>query len=107
MNEADERSLIVVGVDGALTVTPLDQPPDHHQLHDAVQGFIELIPWFTSYQGRPCVAFCNEEGKLEGLPFNRAANLLWAEALGYPPTNDVLVGPIAIVAGPQSFLDRL
>jgi hypothetical protein len=41
------------------------------------------------------------------LPRNHYAQKLWENAFGKPITNDYLVGTIAIIAGPQSFLSQL
>jgi hypothetical protein len=64
-----------------------------------------MVPYFTTYEGSPCIAFCNEEGKLPhfDLPYNPTATGLWSKAIGKVP-NDHLVGGIAIVVGPKSFL---
>lgn len=105
--DVKEPYLLVIGVDNQLTFTNLDHVPDFRELHEAVDGPIEIVPYLNHYMGRPCVAFCNEEGKLEGRPINREAHRLWCLAVGRIITDDVLVGPIAIVVGPQSFLDRL
>ena len=62
------------------------------------------MPYFNRYSGSPCVAFCNEEGKLHGLPINPVAHALWEKATGRLIRDDYLVGSIAVVAGPHSFL---
>jgi hypothetical protein len=67
---------------------------------------------------RPCEAFCNEEGKNDGLPYNETATLLWAATLvkdghlkpgadGSVAMPDVLVGPVAIVIGDPEVLAEL
>jgi hypothetical protein len=105
------------------TVIQYDEVIMLDDLQDAVGGFIETVPFFFSFhdpdEGRRvrCVAFCHEEGKLEGLPYNHGAQLLWQAALdaffaeandGKPVTNDdQLVGPIVIVTGDDEFLAAL
>lgn len=90
-------------------------------LTEAVGGHIEVVPHFNTFGYRgtvmKCVAFCNEEGKLNGLPVNPLANVLWERALNragnslYPPAGkvpaDVLVGDIAIVFGDREFMETL
>ena len=66
----------------------------------AVGGYIELVPMFTTFHGEPCVAWCNEMGKINDLPLNRKATELWAEQGG---TFDYLLGPILIVTGDEAF----
>jgi hypothetical protein len=95
-------------------------------LNKAVGGYIEAVPGFNSIcqDGRavPCVAFCNEEGKLQGLPFNNSATALWDRALRrivgddgglmYPNglsgdegrPADVLVGPVIVLIGDDEFM---
>jgi hypothetical protein len=43
------------------------------ELQKHVGGYIELVPG-TAKRGKP-IAFCNEEGNLHGLPWNRVASL--------------------------------
>ena len=69
-------------------------------------GYIEIIPYFTRFEGERCIAFCNELGKQQGMPVNMAANTLWKLQVGagYP---DHLVGPIVIVFGDAAFMEAL
>lgn len=87
-------------------------------------GFIEVVPGFTTLTvaGVPlrqvaCVAFCNEHGKLNGLPFNRVATELWETALADQGSRlrdaatgrwlDYLVGPIVVLYGDADFMAAL
>lgn len=79
-----------------------------------VGGWIEDIPLFSTYlvDGKKvdCVAFCNEEGKLLGLPINVTTTKLWYEHLAplcKYDLNDVLVGDIAVVFGDKEFMKSL
>lgn len=96
------------------------------QVQHAVGGYIETVPLMETVEfgpvilaleirdlpafEQPCVAFCNEDGKVDGLPVNITATQLWAESLvsagharigpnGKIPMSDVLVGPVAFVVG--------
>lgn len=105
------------------TVTSYDTALPFAALPNAVGGYIELVPYFTSYhdpeRGCPvfCYAFCNEDGKRLELPVNHAGQALWqdaldrffAEARGAQPVknHDILVGPLAIVTGDDEFLAEL
>jgi hypothetical protein len=118
-------------------VTELDRPLDLDPLQKAVEGFIEVVPYFDTFvppsdiksfnegEPLPCVVFCNEEGKIHKLPVNYQATRLWdcalrrvrdanAKAL-YPNglsrpdggSADVLVGPVLIVTGDPEFMESL
>jgi hypothetical protein len=102
-----EKCLIAMHPDGKIDITKLDRVPQLDQLKEIVGGWIEIVPYFTKYDGKSCIAFCNEEGKLHGLPYNPNAQKFWEVAYGRSITEDYLVGPIAIVVGPHSFLKNL
>jgi hypothetical protein len=85
----------------------LETLPDVDMLTFGVGGLLEIIPLFTKFGGRPCVAFCNEEGKLYGLPPNHLAHMLWEQNLGRIITEDQLVGNVVVVVGSPSFLRRM
>jgi hypothetical protein len=72
-----------------------------------VEGHIELVPRFTKFGGRSCVAFCNEEGKMQGKQPNHLAHILWEENVGRLITEDYLVGNIVIIVADASFLARM
>lgn len=80
--------------DGTYTVQPLadrDSGDRLAQLKEAVGGWIEGV-----YNGDDMVMYCNEEGKLQGMVVNVAAQMIWEAALGGHP-GDFLVGPVAIL----------
>lgn len=99
--------LTIIGPDASETSTPLTAPPELEQLQAAVGGSIEVVPLFTTFRGERCVVFCNEEGKLEGLAPNILAQVLWERAVGRPISDDLLVGPIAIITGDAALLAAL
>src|SRR5580693_2645537 len=59
-----------------------------------VEGHIEIVPKFHKFGGRPCIAFCNEEGKMQGKLPNHLAQILWEENVGRIINEDQLVGNI-------------
>lgn len=96
------------------TVTNVPAAPELAVLQGAVVGYIETVPFFTTYEyeGRmwPCVAYCNEEGKLDGLPVNVEATILWEGACareGVGRIDDVLVGSIIVIFGEPEELAEL
>jgi hypothetical protein len=102
-----EKCLVAINPDGTVNRILLDAHPTLDQLKDIVGGYIERVPYFNKFENKPCIAFCNEMGKLQELPVNLKATNLWMDAYGGSVSPDYLVGSIAIVVGPQSFLDSM
>jgi hypothetical protein len=99
---------MTIHVEGKIEIKPILKVPDNRTLGDIVGGYLEILNW-TEFDGRPCAAFCNEEGKIDGLPVNVMATALWHEFLkraGYA-TDDVLVGNIALVTGDKELMEAL
>jgi hypothetical protein len=72
-----------------------------------VEGHIEIVPRFTKFGGRSCVAFCNEDGKQIGKQPNHLAQILWEENVGRIINEDYLVGNIVIIVADKSFLREM
>ena len=53
------------------------------------------------------MAFCNEEGKMQGKLPNHLAQILWEENVGRIINEDQLVGNIVIIVADPSFLARM
>ena len=70
--------------------------PSLQRLRKVVGGHIEMVPLWTHYGGHPCVAYCNEEGKLEGLPVNPVASIAWYRSVGRH-MDDVLCGHVICI----------
>lgn len=105
--EANRNYFVVIKPDAdTLYVEEIERPPELEKLRAGVVGDIEVVPFFDKLMGRKCVAFCNEHGKLERMPINHAANVLWRLAHD-GMMNDVLVGPIVVILGSPSFLAKL
>jgi len=71
-------------------------------LQTAVGGWVQAIdiatnPTFTSTQWTGITMWCNEEGKLTGLPHNPFAQFMWDKAFG--PHTDYIVGDIVLTGG--------
>lgn len=99
--------LTVIGTDFMETNLDLTDTPSLEMLRAAVGGPIEVVPLFTKFGNAPCVAFCHEEGKLEGLLRNILAQEYWEISAGCVISGDWLVGPIAIVTGDDELLASL
>ena len=105
---------------GRLTIVPVDPRapvsskelagvPRLEALQKAIGGDIEVVPFFARYKGKRCVAFCDEHGKLDGLPVNQRATKLWYDQTPLGPYihPDVLVGPVVIITGDRALLEAL
>jgi hypothetical protein len=107
IHDLTKNYLVTFPVEGPGKIEELIAQPTLEQLRAAVgDGPIEVIPRFTKLAGRHCLAFCHEEGKLEGQPPNHVANVLWRIAAG-PIDNDILVGSICVIVGAPDFLAEL
>ena len=116
-----------IGAEAPIIRATIDDPP-LALLQEAVDGWIEIVPFFQSVliDGHTidCVAYCNEEGKLAELPVNLPATQAWHRAMqrivnadggrAFPnglfgadgAPLELLVGPIIVVAGDAAFLQR-
>lgn len=78
--------ITIFNVDGTVETMMQPKKPEYDQLSRAVGGYIETVPHMTTYDGLTRgVAYCNEEGKLRGLPFNQKATEAWLACLGNGP----------------------
>lgn len=106
--------ITTISPDGSIASITQPAVPEYDQLRELVGGMIEAVPLFGRYQGRWCVAFCDEEGKLFGLEPNQLATQEWANAIHFAETGehvttasldslngDFLVGPVVIVAADE------
>lgn len=106
--------LTIIPVSGAVSSKEQAGPPALEDLQGGIGGgYIELVPGFNRYQGKPCVAFCDEDGKRKRLPVNMRATELWYKSVGgpvfdtYDGPQDILVGPIVIVTGDRELMEEL
>jgi hypothetical protein len=103
-----EKQLIAIYQDGRIEKKKIDTVPELDDLKEIVDGWIEIIPYFDTYEGNPCIAFCDEEGKIKGKLYNILANQFWMKSDGgLASGSDILVGSIAIVTGPKKFLREM
>lgn len=112
-------TMLVIAPDGTITRTDLATADILEAAQKAVGGYLEKVPHFTSIEfdgkWRPCVALCNEEGKLDRpapLPPNPLAAGLWGKSLQRDhgvasPSPDYLVGNIVVLVGDAEFMEAL
>ncbi len=103
-----QGELTIIQADGTKSRTPLTTPDHFLEVKAAVRGSIELVSGFTSFEGKPCDAYVNDEGIANGLPRNRVASELWWAQLDdhswLGNALDILHGPLAIVTGDDEFI---
>ena len=97
--------LTIIPVTGAVSSQELAAPPHLETLQGGVGGDIELVPGLTKFGGKPCIAFCDEDGKRKNLPVNALATELWYAQVG--DRYDWLVGPIVIVTGDAALMEEM
>lgn len=68
-------------------------------VQNLVGGLIQQVPWFDTYEGVPCQAWCDEEGKLKDYSDNSYATNLWYAQCPSARGHDHLVGDIVILTG--------
>lgn len=92
---------------GKLVTEELTDTPGFMKIKAAINdGFLEQIPHFRHWNGEPCVAFCDEEGKIKGLPPNLAATAIWQSQNGQA-LQDILVGPVVVITGDKELMSEL
>lgn len=119
----DERSdetakmngtMLIISPGGSIKTSPLTAAPDLERLQEELGGYLEQVSRFDTIMYhdklRPCVAFCDEEGKLKGKKANIRATQMWTVALGrhgIPSPHDVLCGNVVIIFGDRELMDAL
>jgi hypothetical protein len=97
----------IIATTGVISEAELNEPPSLATLRAGVGGFIEVVPMFDLYKDEHCVCFCNEEGKLMGLPINISATELWHKQRHPHPIDDVLCGDVIIIRGDNELMEAL
>lgn len=108
---------------GVLETHIFKKPPDLDYIKGVIGGWLEYVSGFNTIEIEDdvfhCVAYCNEEGKLQGQDINVAATHAWDKALrrgdmhpngilgsdGNPI--DVLVGSVIVLFGDEEFMAAL
>lgn len=92
---ADTIRILISQPDGSFSVTTIN--PDLDVMQKIVGGYIEVVSDPSGFNGFS--AYCNEEGKLQGLPVNATSTrfmdrLFTERRLQRFSVHDVLVGPV-------------
>ena len=111
-------TMLVISPAGSIHASPLHDAPTLEQLRAGVGGHIELVPMFDSVEHHgavhDCIAYCNEEGKLEERPPNHRATMMWDRALirRHPGAverrreHDFLIGHVVVLYGDEEFMNE-
>lgn len=86
------RKAVVIGFDESIEVIDLDAPQGSLKvLQDAVDGWVQVVDLSPTLS-----IWVNEEGKLEGLPYNGKATAIYQERFGKV---DIIVGNAVLTGG--------
>lgn len=111
--------LFIIRQSGELERRELTGPPTGQELHDIIDGYIEVVPDWNHLKTRgidridsPCVAFCDSDGKTTGgKKLNESATVMWERALRSQDLTSIgkdwLVGDIVVVWGDKQLLGAL
>lgn len=105
--------MMTIAADGTMVVEQLDRAPSLERLQRIVGGYVEQVPAFDIVEEdgvrTRVVAFCNEEGKLEGLPANTVATKMWLKSAARVgvPVHDMLCGTVVVLSGDADFMSAL
>lgn len=88
------KTFATIKVSGEIEFTEVSEDNEYDFLSAAVGGYIESV--YLSGDLEEFSMWCNEEGKLTGLPLNHAATALWEVSYG---KTDVMVGNVVITGG--------
>jgi hypothetical protein len=108
--------MIIIHVSGIFETTEYDDMEiPLEDIQEAVDGHIEVVPYWDTYNGDECLVFCNEDGKHIGKQRNITATALWDKVLVKKNMTrfkdgeevDYLVGDIAVVMGDDAFMRTL
>jgi hypothetical protein len=114
-------TVISIDVSGQETRREIVGEPTLEVLKEAIGGgHTKAVPYFFTFpvDGSmvKCMAFCDENGKNNGLPYNRFATAHWQKSLqrqgrslqnAHGELTDFLCGKVAIVYGDNEFMGAL
>lgn len=91
-------AVFVFKTDGTIVHGTQPKAPDGDQIHEAIGGYMETVPYFKRYGNyQRGIAYTDEEGRLKRKPVNETASKLWwqnLECYGKPYRKYPLVGDV-------------
>jgi hypothetical protein len=98
--------LYILTNDKKREVRELDKPPTGDEIREILGGWMELVPRFNTYEKQPCIAYCDEEGKMKNLSHNYEATHAWSTSMKMSLHNiDPLRGTIVVLTGDKEFME--
>ena len=88
------KKFAVIKVDGSMEFHDVAPEKEYDFLSGAVGGWIQSVSLRKELEGFDL--YCNEEGKLNGLPVNWTATYIWEMSYGQ---TDVIVGDVVLTGG--------
>jgi hypothetical protein len=85
------KNFAVIKVDGSMQIHDVSELDEYEFLSGVVGGYIQSV--FLDNEMREISLWCNEEGKLVGLPLNAVATAIWEESYG---ATDIIVGDVVL-----------
>lgn len=92
------KDALVIPAQGPPYKTEIPDETELEELQRLVGGWIEYVPIYTDEGEVGLSLFCNEEGKIEGLPLNGRANHFFEGELH---AGDQLVGDVVLMGPPD------
>lgn len=89
---------LVIDIDGSTRVLDMQPGETLKPLQETVGGWIEAV----SSDDDTVTFWCDEEGKIKGLPMNGDATRLWWQLNPAAAHHDVLCGPVVLTGGTDS-----
>jgi hypothetical protein len=88
------KQVVVIKSNGEVSAEQVENSNEYDFLSNAVAGWIQAVDLAEDLEG--LTLWVNEEGKLNGLPYNQKATYLWEKSYGF---TDVIVGDVVITGG--------
>ena len=90
----ETKQVIVITPEHEVSVQQMPIAKEYDFLNTAVAGWIQAVELSEDLEG--ITLWVNEEGKLNGLPYNQKATYLWEKSYGF---TDVIVGTAVLTGG--------
>lgn len=88
------KQVIIITPEHEVSVQQMPMADRYNFLSTAVAGWIQAVPLADDLEG--ITLWVNEEGKLNNLPYNPLATILWEMSYGF---TDVICGTAVLTGG--------